>query len=70
MTKIIDAIQMCNEKISTYQKENEKIKNIIGRSPKFIIINASNDEGNERYIKGKIKEGEKSGLQVQVVKFD
>ena len=60
MTKIIDAIQMCNE----------KIKNIIGRSPKFIIINASNDEGNERYIKGKIKEGEKSGLDVEVVKFE
>ena len=70
MTKIIDAIQMCNEKISTYQKENEKIKNIIGKSPKFIIINASNDEGNERYIKGKIKEGEKSGLDVEVVKFE
>ena len=70
MTKIIDAIQMCNEKISTYQKENEKIKNIIGKSPKFIIINATNDEGNERYIKGKIKEGEKSGLDVEVVKFE
>ena len=70
MTKIIDAIQMCNEKISKYQKDNEKIKNIIGKRPKFIIINASNDEGNERYIKGKIKEGEKSGLEVEVVKFE
>ena len=31
MTKIIDAIQMCDEKISTYQNGNEKIKNIIGK---------------------------------------
>ncbi len=62
MTKIIDAIEMCEEKILSYQNETEKISNIIGRRPKFIIINASNDEGNARYIKGKIKEGERAGI--------
>ena len=70
MTKIIDAIQMCDEKICTYKKEIEVIKNIIGKTPKFIIINASNDEANSRYIKGKIKEGEKAGLDVEVAKFE
>lgn len=70
MTKIIDAIEMCEEKILSYQNETEKISNIIGRRPKFIIINASNDEGNARYIKGKIKEGERAGLDVEVIKFE
>ena len=70
MTKIIDAIQMCDEKICTYKNDIEEIKNIIGKTPKFIIINASNDEANCRYIKGKIKEGEKAGLDVEVVKFE
>ncbi|WP_296646780.1 bifunctional 5,10-methylenetetrahydrofolate dehydrogenase/5,10-methenyltetrahydrofolate cyclohydrolase [Romboutsia sp. 13368] len=70
MTKIIDAIQMCDEKIFTYKKEIEEIKKIIGKTPRFIIINASNDEANARYIKGKIKEGEKAGLDVEVVKFE
>ena len=70
MTKIIDAIQMCDEKICTYKNDIEEIKNIIGKTPKSIIINASNDEANCRYIKGKIKEGEKAGLDVEVVKFE
>lgn len=70
MTKIIDAITMCEEKINTYQDDIKNIELGIGRKPEFIIINASNDEGNARYIKGKIKEGESSGLKVQVVKFE
>ena len=69
MTTIIDAIIMCEEKIKTYQNETKNIEIEIGKRPKFIIINASNDEGNARYIKGKIKEGEKAGLRVEVVKF-
>ena len=70
MTKIIDALAMCEDKVSTYQNDIKTIEMAIGKKPKFIIINASNDEGNARYIKGKIKEGEKSGLDVQVVKFE
>ena len=70
MTKIIDAISMCEDKINTYQDDIKNIETELGRKPEFIIINASNDEGNARYIKGKIKEGESSGLNVQVVKFE
>ena len=70
MTTIIDAIKMCEEKINIYQNDTKNIEIKIGKKPKFIIINASNDEGNARYIKGKIKEGEKAGLKVEVVKFE
>ena len=70
MTTIIDAIAMCEDKINTHQVETSKIEAKINRKPEFIIINASNDEGNARYIKGKIKEGEKAGLKVEVVKFE
>ena len=70
MTTIIDALAMCEDKISIHQAETSKIEAKINRKPEFIIINASNDEGNARYIKGKIKEGEKAGLKVDVVKFE
>ena len=70
MTTIIDAITMCEEKIKTYQNVTKNIEIEIGKKPEFIIINASNDEGNARYIKGKIREGEKAGLKVEVVKFE
>ena len=70
MTTIIDAIAMCEDKINTHQAETSKIESKINRKPEFIIINASNDEGNASYIKGKIKEGEKAGLKVDVVKFE
>ena len=70
MTTIIDALAMCEDKISIHQAETSKIESKINRKPEFIIINASNDEGNARYIKGKIREGEKAGLKVEVVKFE
>ena len=70
MILIIDAIRMCDEKIQLYQRDIKNIEKEIDKKPKFVIINASNDEGNARYIKGKIKEGEKTGLEVEVVKFE
>ena len=70
MTTIIDALAMCEDKISIHQAETSKIESKINRKPEFIIITASNDEGNARYIKGKIKEGEKAGFKVDVVKFE
>ena len=70
MTLIIDAINMCEEKILECKKEVSKIQNNIGKQPEFIIINASDDEGNARYIKGKIKEGEKCGLKVSNIKLE
>ena len=70
MTKIIDAIEMCDKKILDFQKRCENIEKRIGFQPKFVIINASDNEANERYIKGKIKEGLRAGLEVQVTRFD
>ena len=70
MTLIIDAINMCEAKTLEYKKETNKIQNAIGRQPEFVIINASDDEGNARYIKGKIKEGEKAGLKVSAIKLE
>lgn len=69
-TMVIDAIDMCEENIISLIDEVKIIKEKIGRKPKFIIINASDNEANSRYIKGKIKEGEKAGLDVEVIKFE
>ena len=70
MTTIIDAIKMCEDKIKIHQNDTKNIEIAIGKKTEFVIINASNDEGNARYIKGKIKEGEKAGLKVEVVKLE
>ena len=69
-TMVIDAIDMCEENIISLIDEVKIIKEKIGRKPKFVIINASDNEANNRYIKGKIKEGEKAGLDVEVIKFE
>ncbi|SCH93351.1 MULTISPECIES: bifunctional 5,10-methylenetetrahydrofolate dehydrogenase/5,10-methenyltetrahydrofolate cyclohydrolase [unclassified Romboutsia] len=70
MTRIIDAIEMCEGKIQKFKEEITKIEKIINKQPEFIIINASDDEGNARYIKGKITEGEKAGLKVNAIKLE
>ena len=69
-TMVIDAIDMCEENIVSLIDEVKIIKEKIGRKPKFVIINASDNEAKSRYIKGKIKEGEKAGLDVEVIKFE
>lgn len=69
-TMVIDAIDMCEENIVSLIDEVKIIKEKIGRKPKFVIVNASDNEANGRYIKGKIKEGEKAGLDVEVIKFE
>lgn len=69
-TMVIDAIDMCEENIISLIDEVKIIKEKIGRKPKFVILNASDNEANSRYIKGKIKEGEKAGLDVEVIKFE
>ena len=53
-TKIIDAIEMCEVNKETYKKDVMNIEKVIRRKPQFVIINASDDEGNKRYIKNKI----------------
>lgn len=70
MTKIVDAIEMCEGKIHKFKKEIKKIESKINKKPEFIIINASDDEGSTRYIKGKIDEGEKAGLKVSAIKLE
>ena len=69
-TMVIDAIDMCEENIISLIDEVKIIKEKIGRKPKFVIVNASDNEANSRYIKVKIKEGEKAGLDVEVIKFE
>lgn len=69
-TKIIDAIEMCELNKELYRKDIEQIQKIIKKSLQFVIINASDDEGNKRYIKNKVKEGESIGLDVRVLEFD
>lgn len=69
-TMVIDAINMCEENIVSLIDDVKIIEENIGRKPKFVIINASDNEANNRYIKGKIKEGEKAGLDVEVIKFE
>ena len=69
-TMVIDAIDMCEENIISLIDDVKIIKEKIGRKPKFVIVNASDNEANSRYIKGKIKEGEKAGLDVEVIKFE
>lgn len=69
-TMVVDAIDMCEENIISLIDEVKIIKEKIGRKPKFVIINASDNEANSRYIKGKIKEGEKAGLDAEVIKFE
>ena len=69
-TMVIDAIDMCEENIISLIDEVKIIKEKIGRKPKFVIVNASDNEANSRYIKGKIKEGEKAGLDIFVIKLE
>ena len=70
MTIVIDAIKMCEKNVAKFSEEVTKIQKAINKQPEFVIINASNNEANNRYIKGKIAEGEKAGLKVTVVKFE
>ena len=51
MTTIIDAIKMCEDKIKIHQNDTKNIEIAIGKKTEFVIINASNDEGNARYNK-------------------
>ena len=73
MVKIIDAIEMCENKSKLLRSEVEKMKSIVQMPPivpTIVIINASDDQGNLRYIKNKVKEAEKIGIKPIVRKFD
>ena len=70
MTILIDALEMCSSKEEVNKNRVTELTNVLGYKPKFIIINASDDKGNERYIKGKIAEGTKVGLDVECIKLE
>lgn len=70
MSLIINAMELCEHSIATQIVSVEEIKKKINKQPEFVIINASNDEANSRYIKGKVQAGEKVGLKVSVIKFE
>ena len=70
MTKIIESLDMCD---ANKIEQTRKVNNItakLGYKPKFVIINASDDMGNARYIEGKIKEGTEVGLDVKSIKLN
>ena len=50
MTKIIESIEMCKLNRERQSKEVENITSILGRKPRFLIINASDNMANARYI--------------------
>lgn len=70
MTIIIDAVKMCEDKVINFEERVGDIKDKLGYTPELVIINASDDPANERYIKGKVKQGEEVGLKVTVKKFE
>lgn len=70
MTVIINAVKMCENKRYKQIEEVENIYNETGERPKFMIINASDDEGNTRYIKGKVTESKTVGIDTTVHKFE
>lgn len=65
MTKIIDAIEMTKINTLIHKSDVNKIEGVLGEKPKFVIINASDNPSNERYINGKIEAGYSRGLEVQ-----
>lgn len=69
MTKVIDAIKMCEDKKAKHIEAVREIKEFAER-PRLTIINASNDASNERYIKNKVKYCEEVGIDATVVKLD
>lgn len=70
MTIVIDAIKMCEESNKIIQTRADIYHTVTDRKPRLVIINASDDPGNARYIKNKVAEGEKNGIEVIVDKYE
>lgn len=70
MTKIIESIEMCEKNRERQIKEVGRLSILLGRAPRFVIINASDDAGNARYVEGKNVEGTKAGLEMIIRKFE
>ena len=67
---IIDAIKMCEDRKIKQKKDVELLTEKLGYKPKFVIINASDNPANARYVENKIKQGTEVGLDMEVLKFE
>lgn len=68
MAVLIEAGKMCELGVETLKKEVSDIADRIGQCPQFVIINASDDPGNARYVKNKVQEGQSIGINVNVLR--
>ena len=67
---IIDAIKMCEDRKIKQKEDVELLTEKLGYKPKFVIINASDNPANARYVENKIKQGTEVGLDMEVLKFE
>ena len=67
---IIDAIKMCEDRKIKQKEDVELLTEKLGYKPKFVIINASDNPANARYVENKIKQGTEVGLDVEILKFE
>lgn len=70
MTLLINSKNMKEENVHILKKEVLYIENKIGRKPKLVIINASNDRSNQSYINNKVKLAEEIGIDAEVIKLE
>lgn len=70
MTKIIEAIQMCNSDKEQIIKKVKELEHKKTSHLELMIINASDNEANERYIKGKVADCEAVGIKATVKHFE
>ncbi|MGL5713498.1 MAG: bifunctional 5,10-methylenetetrahydrofolate dehydrogenase/5,10-methenyltetrahydrofolate cyclohydrolase [Paraclostridium sp.] len=69
-TLVIDAKAIKEKEVTRLQQEVKEIESEIGRVPKLIILNASDDLGSQNYIRNKKKIGEEIGIEVEVISYD
>lgn len=70
MTEIIDAKEIENLMLKGFSAYIDRYSCRTNKVPKFMIINASDNPANKRYIKSKVDMANKVGLQVVVKEFD
>lgn len=70
MSIIINASDIELYAIPQLKESIKQIEECLDYKPKFIIINASDNESNKRYIKAKVKMAEQLGLEAVVLEFE
>lgn len=69
MSKIINATDVEMSIVADLKDSVKQIEHHLHCKPKFVIINASDNEANKRYIKAKVKMAEQLGLQAIVIEY-